>query len=310
MPKRASLLFSLLASISLLFCSSAIAKNYINIEIADEILALGEEYKIELSEGITANTYHAVDKQRLNFMPEQDKVFYEFMLIIEKGDKRWTNDVFIFSNQKNFINFDTLLFSELVDISDFRHLDHASGYQFFQNYSDHLDDSYATFKAEYEKGPLTFIEYMSPMVSMDHYMEVIYPTSAKLKKAVTDTQPKDAKPHLDIIQSFINDIGIENRFGLMQHLDPRSPDRNKDIYERGLQTLFSYFKRIGYPTKFKVVKERKFEQINRPPTYWFLVELLDHNNALNDTIEMEFYFADAHGERYIYEYDITGIHFQ
>lgn len=310
MQKRLSLVVTLLATLAIFFSGPASAKNYVTIEIADEILALGDDYKIELSEGMTANTYHAVDKKRLNFLPEEDKVFYEFMLLIEKGDKRWTTDVFIFSNQKNFINFDTLLFSELVDVFDFKHLDHASGYQFFQNYAEHLGDNYATFQAEYEKSPLAFIEYMSPMVSMDHYMNVIYPISAKLKEAVANTQPKNAKPHLDIIQSFINDIGIENRFGLMQHLDPRSPERNKGIYARGLQTLFSYFKRIGYPTKFNVVKERKFEQINRPPTYWFLVELLDHNNALDDTIEMEFYFADAHGERYIYEYDITGIHFQ
>ncbi|MBT1064986.1 hypothetical protein KJY73_15450 [Bowmanella sp. Y26] len=287
-----------------------LAKNYLNIEVADEILALGDEYKISFIEGGSSNQTHTVDKKRITFMPENDRVFYEFTLFIEKGEKTWHADLFIFSNQKNFLNFDTLLFSKLVDPSDFYHLSHKDVFNFYTSYQKYIPDDYASIKAEYDKGILNYLDYVSPIKDYQAYSKNILPLQQKLKELASQQTAKNLKPHQDIMQLFIKGINRKNSATLLKYRDPNSPAEHQDIYKRGLDTLFSYFDRMGNPTKFRVIQEKEFKNYNRPSTKYFLIEILEHNGAVRKDVEMEFYFQDAYGKRYIYEYDITGIHFR
>ncbi|WP_105257782.1 hypothetical protein [Pseudoalteromonas sp. T1lg88] len=310
MKKANNWLVPLCTALALLASTPTLAKNYLNIEVADEILALGEQYQLSLSESILSEKKHEVNKKRLTFMPEDDKVFYEFTLSIKKDDKVWISDVFIFSNQKNFLDFNTLLFSKLVDESDFYHLDHKAGYNFFSSYSQHIPKGYTKLKAEYDKGLPHYFSYTSTSTDYQAYLANIYPLSEKLKKAVKDTQATKVTPHEEIITDFISAVNAKRSAPLLKYRDPKASEKNKDIYKRGLQTLFAYFDKIGNPSKFEVAQHRRYENINQPGVDYYLVEILEHNGQLDNKIEMEFFFSDVHGKRYIKEYDITGIHFQ
>lgn len=89
MTARKGLSLGIISTFLYLISPQILAKNYLNIEVADEILALGEEYKISFIEGGSSHQTHTVDKKRIRFMPENDRVFYEFTLFIEKGEKTW-----------------------------------------------------------------------------------------------------------------------------------------------------------------------------------------------------------------------------
>ncbi|MBS3798181.1 hypothetical protein [Pseudoalteromonas sp. BDTF-M6] len=310
MNKTNRWLLPLCTSLALLASTPTLAKSYLNIEVADEILALGEEYELSLSESIISDKNHMVNKKLLTFLPEDDKVFYEFTLSIKKGEKVWISDVFVFSNQKNFLDFNTLLFSELVDESDFYHLDHKAGYNFFSSYSQHIPKGYEKLKAEYDKGLPHYFSYTSASTDYQAYLANIYPLSEKLKKAVKDTRATKVTPHEEVIERFVRAINSKRSAPLLKYRDPKASQKNQDIYKRGLQTLFAYFDKIGNPSKFEVVQHRRYENINQPSVDYYLINLLEHNGALSNRVEMEFFFSDVHGKRYIKEYDITGIHFE
>ncbi|MEM0513922.1 hypothetical protein WCN91_00465 [Pseudoalteromonas sp. YIC-827] len=310
MKKANNWLVPLCTSLALLASTPTMAKNYLNIEVADEVLALGEQYQLSLSESILSEKKHEVNKKRLTFMPEEDKVFYEFTLSIKKGEKVWISDVFIFSNQKNFLDFNTLLFSNLVDDSDFYHLDHRAGYNFFKSYPQHVDQGYKKLKAIYDNSPTDFFSAIDALDDYQSYRQNVLPLQQTLRQAVKDTKGNKVKPYEQVITQFIDAVNRKRSHPLLQYRDPNSPQSHQDIYERGLKTLFAYFDRIGNPKKFKVVQQRQFDSINQPSVTYYLIELLEHNGSLDNTVEMEFYFSDVHGTRYIKEYDITGIHFQ
>ncbi|MEO2280623.1 hypothetical protein [Pseudoalteromonas pernae] len=294
----------------LLISNKAFAKNYLNIEIADEILALNDQYTVTLNEGVNPDVKHKVDKKLLTFMPQEDKVFYEFTVAIEGDEKQWYVDLFVFSNQKNFLNFNTLLFSALLNPMDFYHLDHRAGYNFFKSYAQHIDGDYEKLKSEYNKGPTHYFSYMDVLGDYQNYMTNVYPVQTKLQQAAKEAQGTKVVAHEKVITNFINAVNKKRSMPLLKYRDPNAPQAHKEIYERGIQTLYAYFEKIGNPTKFNVLQKRKYENINQPIVDYYLVEILEHNGQLDNKIEMEFFFSDVHGKRYIKEYDITGIHFQ
>ncbi|GGO63352.1 hypothetical protein [Bowmanella pacifica] len=310
MQKRINLSLLFFTLLVLFVSRHALAKNYLNIEVADEILALGEEYKISFIEGGPSEITHQVNKKRITFMPENDRVFYEFTVFIEKGETIWYSDLFIFSNQKNFLNFNTLLFSKLVDPSDFSHLSHRDAFNFYQSYKQHIPDGYERISAEYQKSIESYLDYVNPARDYQAFSKNVAPLQQKLKEAASKLTAKDLKPHQDIMQNFIHAVNRKSSVSLLKYRDPKSPAEHQDIYKRGLSTLFSYFERMGKPTKFKIIQEKEFKNFNRPSTKYFLIEILEHSDPLRKKIEMEFYFRDSYGKRYIYEYDITGIHFR
>lgn len=298
-----------------IFClipsASATSNKPLRIEVSNEFLELSKEYKMALYEHLGKKKNHLINKKKIEIYPEKIKPIYELTIVIEKADKSWNADFIVFPNRKNRLNFDSILFSKLVDPVDFKHVDSKTTAKFSRKYKKQIPSEYKEMKTKFDSGFNNYLNYVSPLGNMDNYYKKIYPITEKLKAAASKLTTKNQKPHKELIAQFIKDINQKKTSKLVKLQDPASIEKHKDIYRRGLKTLYAYFDRIGNPKQFKITKEKVFNNnVHRVKTNYFLIELIGHNGKLDRKIEMEFYFRDSYGKRYIDEYDITGIHFR
>lgn len=133
------------------------------------------------------------------------------------------------------------------------------------------------------------------------------PPSDKLKALATKVKVVPPVEHQQLISQFIDAINNQNTAFLMAQHNPNASQREIDIYSRGLNVLYEYFDKIGNPSDFKIVQSSDLKTYSGPKKTFYVIELLNHQGR--HKVEMEFFFADMYGERYIGEYDITGVHF-
>lgn len=233
--------------------------------------------------------------------------FKDYVLELKKDDKTWSSDLVLFSHIDNVLDFNALLFGLLVEHNDLRHLTGEAGYDFYIDLENNLGEDFHVFHKVYQMGLADYLDFVAYSRDFTVYQNRIMPISDKLKAKLNKVKTAALVDQATLITRFIDAINSHDTGRLMAQHIPNASERDTDIYSRGLNVLFEYFDKIGNPREFKIVHSRDIQTYSGPKKTYYLIELLNHKSKRK--VEMEFYFVDMYGKRYVGEYDITGVHF-
>lgn len=297
----------LIVTVLIMFVTKVHSSQTTLVQKSAEFAKASEGFQLHLREKFFKSESIPFHSNQIHLEFGSQAPFKDYVLEIKKGNKTWSSDLVLFNQQDNVIDFNTLLFGLLIDHRDILHLTGQAGYDFYLDLENNLAEDFKQFHNQYQKSLESYLNFVAYSRDFTVYQNRIMPPSDKLKALATKVKVVPPVEHQQLISQFIDAINSQNTAFLMAQHIPNASQREIDIYSRGLNVLYEYFDKIGNPSDFKIVQSSDLKTYSGPKKTFYVIELLNHQGR--HKIEMEFFFADMYGERYIGEYDITGVHF-